>query len=413
MERPLALELGHWAATRASSGGDRELADAALLDTVCVALAAREHPIAEIAGVLGSPGQWAAMAHALDYDDLHLPSISHISAICVPAALARAGGSAAYLAGAGVMARIGTLLGWRHYDAGWHTTATAGVFGAAAAAAVSLGLSAERTAAAIALSVSAASGVQRAFGSDAKPLQVGMAVRSGIAAAELAARGARPDLTAFDAWLDLVSPSGGDAMDGTEAIPGGLAVKIFPCCYALQRPIFAVREICRGRRIAPEAVLGAEVRAPVSTVKPLIHHRPTDGAQGKFSLEYGVAAALLDGFPDQWSFSDVAVRRPAAQELLPRVRFLSGEPGRGLLDGECEIALELAGGDVLQAAIDVPEGAPGRPPSPGVLAEKAAGCLSGLDLAVSDIDWGSAAALLAAHAPTAMLAELKREGDVG
>jgi 2-methylcitrate dehydratase PrpD len=421
MKRPLALELGHWAATRTSSSGDGELADAALIDTVCVALAAREQPVAEMAAVLGSPGQWAAMAHALDYDDLHLPSTSHISAVCVPAALAHGGGSAAYLAGAGVMARIGTLLGWRHYDAGWHTTATAGVFGAAAGAAVSLGLSAEQTSAAIALSVSAAGGVQRAFGSDAKPLQVGMAVRAGVAAAELAARGARPDLTAFDAWLDQVNPSGGDALDGPEAVPGGLAVKIFPCCYALQRPIFAVREICRGRRIAPDAVLAAEVRAPLSTVKPLIHHRPTDGAQGKFSLEYGVAAALLDGFPGQWSFSDVAVRRTAAQELLPRVSFLAGEPGGGLLDGECEIALELADGDVLRAAIDVPEGAPGRPPSPGVLAEKGAGCLSGLDLAVSDIDWGSAASLLATHAPApaaalkvrAMSAELQGEGDVG
>jgi 2-methylcitrate dehydratase PrpD len=401
MGLPLAQQLGHWAAGHRPSGRDEELADAALIDTVCVALAAREHPVAEMAAVLGNPGQWAAMAHALDYDDLHLASTAHISAICVPAALAYGGGSFAYLAGAGTMARIGTWLGWRHYDAGWHTTATAGVFGAAVAAAVSLGLGAEPTAAAIALAVSAAGGVQRAFGSDAKPLQVGTAVRAGVGAAELAARGARPDLTALDAWLDLVEASGSDGVDDAEAVPGGLAVKIFPCCYALQRPIFAVREICRGARLAPDEILGIEVRAPESTVKPLIHHRPSNGAQGKFSLEYGVAAAALDGFPGQWSFSDPAVRRPDAQRLLPLVRFVSAGVGGGLLDGACEVAVRLQSGDVLAASIEVPEGAPGHPPSPATRAEKAAGCLDGLDIEISDIDWGGAGSLLAAYAPSA------------
>src|SRR5487761_1241597 len=98
---------------------------------------------------------------------------SHISAVCVPAALAAGGDARAYLAGAGVMARLGVALGWSHYASGWHVTCTAGAPAAAVAAAVALGLPPDRIATALALAVPAAGGVQRAFGSSGKALQVG------------------------------------------------------------------------------------------------------------------------------------------------------------------------------------------------------------------------------------------------
>jgi 2-methylcitrate dehydratase PrpD len=399
-QQPLALRLADWAANFEPSKFDEQVARGALIDTVCVAVAARDHPIARLAQPLGPAGQWSAMAHALDYDDLHLPSTSHISAVCVPAALACHGEMRAYLAGAGTMARVGTLLGWRHYDAGWHATCTAGVFGAAAAAAVSMELDEAGIADAIALAVSAAGGVQRAFGSDAKPLQVGMAAQAGARAAELARAGARPDLTALDAWLELVQASGQDGWDESRAIPGGLAVKIFPCCYALQRPMFVMREILAAHKLTPSEIVGVEVRAAESTMKPLIHHRPLTGPQGKFSLEYGVAATILDGFPAQWSFTDEAVARVAAQQLLRCVRFAEVGTGEGLLDGECEIVVERGDGSTLRALLALPEGAPDRPPLDGALDQKGADCLDGVGLDVSAIGWNSAAAILAEYAPS-------------
>src|SRR6516164_9433176 len=96
---PLASRLSAWASNWEPETHDDDLARGALIDTVCVALAARAHPLAAMARPLGVPGQWTVMAHALDYDDLHLPSISHISAVCVPVALAYGGGARAYLAG--------------------------------------------------------------------------------------------------------------------------------------------------------------------------------------------------------------------------------------------------------------------------------------------------------------------------
>src|SRR5579884_3848104 len=164
----LAEMLAEWAAAIEPSQDDLRLARSALLDTVAVAVAGSAHPLAGVFDGLGEAGSWAARAHVLDFDDLHLPSTTHISAVCVPATLAAGGDARAYLAGAGVMARLGTALGWGHYQAGWHATCTAGAPAAAVAASVARGLDAERTAIAIALAVPAAGGVQRAFGTTAK-----------------------------------------------------------------------------------------------------------------------------------------------------------------------------------------------------------------------------------------------------
>src|SRR4051794_36893594 len=131
----MAGALAGWAAALEPSPADLELARRALVDTVAVALAARRDPVAGLLEPLGAAGRWSALAHVLDFDDLHMPSTAHISAICVPVALATGGGARAYLAGAGVMARLGTALGWPHYAAGWHATCTAGAPAAAAGAA--------------------------------------------------------------------------------------------------------------------------------------------------------------------------------------------------------------------------------------------------------------------------------------
>ena len=200
----VAVTLARWAERLEPEPGDLELADRSLRDTVAVTLAARDHRVTRLAAGLPDGARWAIAGHVLDFDDLHMPSTTHVSAVCVPTALATGGGPRAYLAAAGVMARLGTALGWPHYSAGWHATCTAGAPASAAGAAVALGLPAEKIAVAMALAVPAAGGVQRAFGTDAKSLQVGFAVDAGIRAARLAAAGAQADPEAVDAWLSLV-----------------------------------------------------------------------------------------------------------------------------------------------------------------------------------------------------------------
>ena len=337
--------------------------------------------------------RWATAAHALDYDDLHLPSTAHISAVCIPAVLAvdpaRDPGRA-YLAGAGVMARVGTALGWEHYRLGWHVTCTAGVFGAAVAAAVAAGLDEPATARAIALALPAAGGVQRSFGTMAKPLQVGFAAAAGVRAARLAAAGAGADLSAVEAWFPLV----GGALDSFdvsgEAIPGGLAVKVYPCCYALQRPIAAAATLAIDAGEVEEVVC----RTPASALQPLIHARPATGLEGKFSLEYGVAAALLDREPGFASFSDDCVRRPHAQQLMTKVKVEASPGGKGLLEGVCAVEVQLRSGERRTASLELPPGAPGNPPSTRQLDAKARDCCGDLAGAVLGLEWADAAAFL-------------------
>ena len=85
---------GPWAERLEPEPGDLELADRSLLDTVAVTLAARDHRVTRLAAGLPDGARWAVAGHVLDFDDLHMPSTTHISAVCVPTALATGGGRA-------------------------------------------------------------------------------------------------------------------------------------------------------------------------------------------------------------------------------------------------------------------------------------------------------------------------------
>ena len=393
-----ARVLARWAHDLEPTAADFALADRSLLDTVAVTLAARDHPVTKIAASLTEPGRWATAGHVLDFDDLHMPSTTHVSAVCVPAALAVGGGARAYLAAAGVMARLGTALGWPHYSAGWHATCTAGAPAAAAGAAVALGLDASQIATAIALAVPAAGGLQRAFGTDAKSLQVGFAVEAGLRAATLAAGSANADESVLDAWLPLVGA--GRAVDSSgPAVPDGLAVKIYPCCYALQRPISALAELAHSAGLDPADVQRIELRTPEASVVPLIHHRPVTGLQAKFSLEYAAAAALLDRYPGFASFTDDAVRRAAARRLTGVVETTLVPGGDWLLDGKLEVRVHTGNDGVHDAVLAFPPGSPARPPTADQLSGKLADCLAGLDTDWSAWTWQNAADVLRRFVP--------------
>jgi 2-methylcitrate dehydratase PrpD len=390
----IAEELATWAANLRPTAGDLDLAGRSLLDTVAVAVAARNESVVQTASSLSEAARWAVAAHVLDFDDLHMESTTHISAVCVPAVLAAGGDARAYLAAAGVMSRLGTALGWSHYTSGWHATTTAGAPAAAVGAGVALGLDADRLATAMALAVPAAGGVQRAFGTDGKSLQVGFAADAGVRAAHLAAAGASADVSALDQWLELV---GGDpsALDlNGPAIPGGLAIKVFPCCYALQRPISALAALATQLDVAQ--VTRIVLKTPKGTVTPLIHHRPDTGLQAKFSLEYAAATALLDSHQGFASFTDRAVRRPEARRLVDLVDVRLGDGGDWLLAGEVEAEVHT-GDDVLRVRSQFPPGSPQRPPTREELLRKVEDCLDGTTLDPETIGWSSAVQILRDH----------------
>nr|WP_306254560.1 MmgE/PrpD family protein [Ornithinimicrobium cryptoxanthini] len=374
-------------------------------------MAARTHEIRPVVDALDTQAaRWAALAHVIDFDDLHLPSTTHISTVCVPVALATAGhdgerAARAYLAGAGVMARLGTALGWSHYTAGWHATTTSGAIAAAVVAGVAHGLNQEQLTNAIALAVPASGGVQRAFGTDAKSLQVGLAAQAGIQAAQLAGAGASADPRAVEAWMELLGGDPGhplvtDPWSDPAMIPDGLAIKVYPACYALQRPIGALRETV-GEPIAADQVAAIRLSTPRGTVTPLVHHQPQTGLEGKFSLEYAAATALLDAHSGFRAFGDEAVQRADAQRLIGLTEVtLTDETGDGLLVGAVEVEVDLTDGRTVAGSLDLPPGSPGKPPTDAEMEAKVLDCLElgGIKgIAPSDITWARAARLLSTH----------------
>jgi 2-methylcitrate dehydratase PrpD len=136
------------------------------------------------------------------------------------------------------------------------------------------------------------------------------------------------------------------------------------------------------------------LRTPEATVVPLIHHRPESGLQGKFSLEYAAAAALLDAHPGFGSFTDAAVRRDEARRLTGLVETKLDPGGDGLLDGRLEVEIHTRDGSVLRASKQYPPGAPERPATPGQLQAKLDDCVRGLDTDPASWTWEDAAGAL-------------------
>jgi 2-methylcitrate dehydratase PrpD len=388
-----AQRIASWATNLEPTAEDLALARRSLIDTIAVILAARGDALDTVSVAESRAARWSALAHVLDFDDLHMSSTTHISAVCVPTVLACGGGAREYLAAAGVMARVGTLLGWQHYAAGWHATTTAGAPAAAVAAALSQGLDAKGVEMAIALAVPAAGGVQRSFGTLAKPLQVGFAADAGVRAARLVAHGANGEPAVLDQWLELMGVDGAAIQFDGPAIPGGLAVKLFPCCYAMQRPIGLIRDL-DAPSIDPARIREIAVRTPKATIQPLIHPSPANGLQGKFSLQYAIAVAILDRSPGFDSFTDEAVLRPQARELMSKIVVDAPAGGNWLLDGEIELTLSVDGADPISGRLKLPPGSPERPPSEADLRGKVQRCCPELADDIIGLDWPSAAALL-------------------
>jgi len=384
----IALELARWAREYEPNQDDLDLAERSLLDTISVAVAGRNESAVEVASHLSEAARWAVAGHILDFDDLHMESTSHISVVCVPAVLAVSGGPRDYLVGAGVMARLGVALGWNHYAAGWHITCTTGAFGAAIGSGVALGLNSEQLAVALALAVPAAGGVQRAFGTDSKSLQVGFAAEAGVRAAQLAAKGSTADPRALDAWMQLMGANPADIDLSGPAIPGGLAIKMYPCCYALQRPISAISELSKDG-IDTQKIEKIIIHTPSSSVAPLIHHDPKTSLEGKFSMEYAVATALLDSHQIFFNFSDSGVQRPQARHLMELVQIELSKGGDWLLEGEFEVEIYV-GGDVIRTRSQFPPGSPQRPATYQELSTKARECLAGTSKSPEDINWETA-----------------------
>lgn len=438
------------------SGAAREAARRSILDTLGVALAgsgeeasrlAREVVAGDGRGpatVWGTdlrlPVEAAALlnglsAHALDFDDVDSGSISHPSGVVLPACLAcaEAAGSSgaelmlAYAVGVEVMAKLGRAMGEGYYRRGWHATSVLGAVGAAAAAAKLLGAGAPGVLHALGISASMASGLRRNFGSMTKPLHAGLAARNGVAAARLGRAGFTADAQALEGRLGLfeafeaeLPPPQGQALEGLgrpwEVEQPGLTIKRYPCCYATHRSIDAALELRAARPEVAEAS-SAVVRVPTGGLAPLRPGLPSSGLEGKFSMAYVIAVALLRGSVPLSAFTDDAVADIGVRQLAERVEVREdpevGVGRDGAEGGHVSLEVRTPTG-VAAREVEHASGSPQRPMSfkevaakfrdCAALAPVAAGGLVDLVLGLEDLPRAAEALspLLAIPAPQAV-----------
>mgnify|MGYP001428746657 CR=1 FL=1 len=333
-------------------------------------------------------------SHALDYDDTHSNLRGHPSASLVPAILAVGErvhtpgreALAAYAVGLDVAGKLGRALGDAHYMRGWHATASVGVFGAAAAAARLLGLTADQCRHALGIAASESSGLLRNFGSMTKPFHAGHAARNGLLAAILAGRGFTADTAIFDGADGFLGTYGGadgkplagllDRLaDPWEVITPGIFFKRWPCCYCNHRSIGGILEMIAAHGISAPEVEAVDIGFPPGADAALISTDPRTGLQGKFSIEYAAAATLLDGKVTLESFTDAMVNRPEARSLMQRVKRHRIDDTRtysGTI-GYNDIAIKTTRGEFTQR-IDRTPGSPAWPMSAAERDEKFLDC---------------------------------------
>lgn len=364
-------------------------------------------------GVRTSPPQAAlvngTMAHAYDYDDVNWSMSGHPSVPLLPAILAvgeaqGVSGQAfltAYILGFEVETKIGRGLNPAHYERGWHATATLGVLGAAAAVAKLLHLSAAQIAMALGLAASMASGLRQNFGTMTKPFHPGHAAMNGVMAATLAHLGFTADPGIVEApfgFARLFTGSGSyhlARMTETLGAPydivePGIVVKQYPCCAFTHRAIDGMLALVAKHRFAPAEVEAVECVLSQLASDVLIHPRPSTGLEGKFSLEYCLAAAMVDQQAGLEQFTDAMVQRPEAQALAQRVtRHLhplsaqqTGSNGEEL---PVIVTVKLRDGRKYTQQVDVPKGHPDKPLSEAELYAKFRTC-AGLALPPAKVE---------------------------
>jgi 2-methylcitrate dehydratase PrpD len=404
-----------------------EAAARAVLDTIGVALAGSVEPAAEIvrraisagargtrgtgdtasgafrlfgASVASSPEEAAlangTAAHALDFDDMCFVSLAHPSAPLVAAAFAAAELTGAsgrallegYVVGFEIEGRLGRAMNPRHYQRGWHCTSTLGTIGAAAAASRLLGLDPDRMDHALAIAASEACGLKENFGTMVKPLHAGLAARNGVLAALLARAGMTASraaiegpqgfLAAMDSEAPALEPFARDLGARWEIVDTGITVKLYPSCAATHPALDAILDLQHNERFDADAVEAIDVGVDPVTPTVLIHERPSNGLEGKFSMHFCLAAAIVCGRIDVDTFDSGVLRDPRVMALQSRVR-MKVDPG---LDRsapsltEARVTVRLRDGRELTAWAHGARGYPARPATDAQLADKFLGCAS-------------------------------------
>lgn len=343
------------------------------------------------------------LAHSLDFDDTHLPSVLHPSATVVPAALAvgqRQGSSgaevvAAIAAGIETCVRVG-MAGYDResrrntwFERGQHATSICGALGAAVAAARLLGLDDRGVVHAIGIAVSFASGVIEGnrTGGTVKRVHCGWAAHGGVAAAELAGRGLTGPPTSLEGRFGLFEAFLAGRYDADAVTAGlgerwelpGILFKPYPANHFTHAAVDAALAL-RARGLRGEDVAECHVGVATPTLRTIgeplaMKQAPTTAYEAQFSGPYVMAAALLGGSGlglGLDDFSDELAYDPERRALAARISIGSDPRCDAIFPDALPaiVTVRTRDGRHLEEAVMTNRGGLDRPLSDAELAEK-------------------------------------------
>jgi len=270
------------------------------------------------------------LGHALDFDDMG--GFGHPTVVLLPAALAigeQLGKSgrdilAAYVIGFEVAINLNKGAHNVQGLTGFHSTATYGALSATAVACRLMGLNAQQTLMAFGVAASTPSGILQNFGSYTKPLHAGLSCRSGVMAASLAKSGWFATDKFIDSRVGWAHAYLGEGNYDPEAMTANLGkqwyskdsivIKKYPCCGSNHGPLDSLLALLKQHDIKLADIARVDIDNVPAISHVLLHPNPTAGYQGKFSLHYNIATALVDRKIDIDSFSDEKLNRPEYRE---------------------------------------------------------------------------------------------------
>ncbi len=309
-------------------------------------------------------------SHALDYDDSLASFFGHPTVTLFPAIMAlsewndKSGREflVAYLVGLQVGAVIGTSAGKEHYMKGWHATSTIGHFASAAACANLLGLTVEQTVNALGIAGTRSAGLKRMFGTMCKPYHAGMASEAGLIAALLAKDDFTSAADVLEGEYGFFHCCSGAADEaklnklGQEWDVVDLAQKYHASCHATHSPIEVATSLVDQHNIDLYRIESINIGVSKLALDAAGISKPTSGLEGKFSIAFCVANALVFKNTDQSAFTDERVVDPEIVILMDKINVYLDEDV-GFLQADLSINLGDCEGSY-QALFDVMEKIP-------------------------------------------------------
>jgi len=366
---------------------------------------------------LTAPAAKAALAngvagHAMDYDDTQLstskeavygllthPTTPVLAAILAVGEKEKIGGREfllAYILGVEIECRIADAINPRHYQAGFHSTATMGGLGAAMAVGKILKLKEEQLLRTLGIAASMASGLRENFGTMTKPLHAGRAAENGVTAALLARDGFTAAANILEARRGFFSAMAGGCdeskLTGRLGLPyfmkePGISIKPYPSGSLSHPAQDLILDLIKAHDLRADQIEHIDVGTNSNVPNALIYPMPRNALEGKFSIPFCMAIAVIERKAGIQQFQDRKVRDKRVVELMRRVTLsVDAELEKlGFDQVRSRIRIKLTDGQIIEGRYDVARGHPEKPMSWAELGDKFRDC-AGLVLAGKDAE---------------------------